>query len=351
MKATTIGFALAAAGCMAVAGGGDARAVEGPAEYDAVIAKHSAATGVPETLIRRVIVRESKYNPRAMNRGHYGMMQIKPATAKAMGYRGSAAGLLDADVNLTYGVRYLAGAYKVAAGDHDRAVRYYASGYYYDAKRKGMLAQIGMGRNGALSAPPAAPVALASAAPTATPPGARVATMVPEPRPGRGSAGPGAAAARRDAAGCARGRDAHGHSHADAARARRRRPADPDRVGPAGRAASAGPAGRSARRGARRAQLAAAAPVAPARNADPQTTGSIAVAAPARPAVPTPPIRAVASVAPAQQPAGAKARVISPVAAPVLASAGPAPATARPAPAPLAYSSEPAAKTPFPPRR
>lgn len=337
---------------MAVAGGGDARAVEGPAEYDAVIAKHSAATGVPETLIRRVIVRESKYNPRAMNRGHYGMMQIKPATAKAMGYRGSAAGLLDADVNLTYGVRYLAGAYKVAAGDHDRAVRYYASGYYYDAKRKGMLAQIGMGRNGALSAPPAAPVALASAAPTATPPGARVATMVPAspapavaqqapvPQP-RGATPPAVLAAatptvtpmptpRGPVAAAPQIQTASAQPVAPLPPVR---PADP-RV-----AAPAAP------------QLAAAAPVAPARNADPQTTGSIAVAAPARPAVPTPPIRAVASVAPAQQPAGAKARVISPVAAPVLASAGPAPATARPAPAPLAYSSEPAAKTPFPPRR
>jgi len=55
-----------------------------------------------------------------------------------MGYRGDAAGLLDADTNMTYAVKYLAGAYRVAGGNPDRAVHYYASGYYYAAKRRGM---------------------------------------------------------------------------------------------------------------------------------------------------------------------------------------------------------------------
>jgi hypothetical protein len=68
-----------------------------------------------------------------------GLMQIKTATARSLGYSGSPAGLLDADTNLTYAVRYLAGAYKVANGDHSRAVGFYARGYYYDAKRKGIL--------------------------------------------------------------------------------------------------------------------------------------------------------------------------------------------------------------------
>jgi soluble lytic murein transglycosylase-like protein len=55
-----------------------------------------------------------------------------------MGYTGSAQGLLDANTNLTYAVKYLAGAWRVAGGSHDRAVGYYASGYYYAAKRRGM---------------------------------------------------------------------------------------------------------------------------------------------------------------------------------------------------------------------
>jgi soluble lytic murein transglycosylase-like protein len=67
-----------------------------------------------------------------------GLMQIKYATAHAMGYNGSPAGLLDPETNLTYAVRYLAGAYRVAGGSSDRAVSNYAHGYYYAAKRQGV---------------------------------------------------------------------------------------------------------------------------------------------------------------------------------------------------------------------
>jgi soluble lytic murein transglycosylase-like protein len=59
-----------------------------------------------------------------------------------MGYRGDARGLLNADTNMTYAVKYLANAYRVAGGNHDRAVALYAGGYYYAAKRKGMLAEV-----------------------------------------------------------------------------------------------------------------------------------------------------------------------------------------------------------------
>ncbi len=57
-------------------------------------------------------------------------MQIKHATARGMGYAGPASGLLDAETNLTYAVRYLAGAYRAAGGNAGRAVSYYASGYH-----------------------------------------------------------------------------------------------------------------------------------------------------------------------------------------------------------------------------
>ncbi len=70
-----------------------------------------------------------------------GLMQIKTATARGVGYGGSAAGLLDPETNLTFAVRYLAGAYRLAGGNHDRAVSYYARGYYYDAKSKGQTIQ------------------------------------------------------------------------------------------------------------------------------------------------------------------------------------------------------------------
>jgi soluble lytic murein transglycosylase-like protein len=103
---------------------------------DPLIAKHAAAHKLPESLVRRVIKRESGGNPRVIYHGNYGLMQIRLGTARAMGYRGTADGLLDPDTNMTYAVKYLAGAYRVADGDADRAVHYYQAGYYYAAKRK-----------------------------------------------------------------------------------------------------------------------------------------------------------------------------------------------------------------------
>jgi soluble lytic murein transglycosylase-like protein len=107
------------------------------AEYEAMVASHAGANGVPAALVHRVIVRESRYQPRLVGRGGtIGLMQIKLATARGLGYTGDAEGLRDPDTNLTYGVKYLAGAYRAANGDHDRAVHYYAAGYYGVAKRQ-----------------------------------------------------------------------------------------------------------------------------------------------------------------------------------------------------------------------
>lgn len=105
--------------------------------YDALVMRHALANGLPPELVHRVIVRESRYNPRAVSKGNYGLMQIRLGTARAMGYSGGIAGLLDADTNMTYAVRYLAGAYRAAGGSHDRAVALYARGYYYEAKKQG----------------------------------------------------------------------------------------------------------------------------------------------------------------------------------------------------------------------
>lgn len=111
----------------------------GQNEYSGMVASHAAANGVPVELVHRVIMRESRYQPRAVSKGNYGMMQIRLGTARGMGYTGDAQGLLDPNTNLTYAVKYLAGAYKAANGNHDQAVRYYAAGYYYAAKRQGQL--------------------------------------------------------------------------------------------------------------------------------------------------------------------------------------------------------------------
>ena len=109
-----------------------------------MVASHASANGVPAALVHRVIVRESRYQPRLVGRGGtIGLMQIKLATARGLGYTGDAEGLRDPDTNLTYGVKYLAGAYRAANGDHDRAVHYYAAGYYEVAKRQRLEAMKG----------------------------------------------------------------------------------------------------------------------------------------------------------------------------------------------------------------
>jgi len=110
------------------------------ARYDNVstlASSQASAAGLPASLVERVIRRESGGNPRAVHAGNYGLMQIRLGTARAMGYTGSAAGLLDPQTNMTYALRYLAGAYRAAGGNESRAVALYSRGYYYQAKAQG----------------------------------------------------------------------------------------------------------------------------------------------------------------------------------------------------------------------
>ena len=99
------------------------------AALDALIERHANANGVPVAFVRHVIRRESNFNPRVVDHGNYGLMQIRLGTAHALGYRGTAAGLLDPDVNMTYGMRYLAGAYRAAHGNEARTIVLYSRGY------------------------------------------------------------------------------------------------------------------------------------------------------------------------------------------------------------------------------
>ena len=106
-------------------------------DYNAMVTTHAGANGVPEALVHRVIIRESRYRPGVVGRGGaIGLMQIKLATARGLGYTGTAEGLRDPDTNLAYGIKYLAGAFRAANSDHARAMHYYASGYYHAARRQ-----------------------------------------------------------------------------------------------------------------------------------------------------------------------------------------------------------------------
>ncbi len=108
------------------------------------IEHYAAVYEVPVSLVQRVVIRESRHIPAARNGPYFGLMQILPQTAETMGYRGSPYGLLDADTNLKYGVKYLRGAWLVSGGDEDAAVGWYARGYYYEAKRLGLLEETGL---------------------------------------------------------------------------------------------------------------------------------------------------------------------------------------------------------------
>lgn len=157
MQASTRTHILAAAVCLAVAGCAKtqpapvAQPVASRALYPnetpelrSLIEGTATQYGVPPDLVQRVVIRESRHNPGARNGPYYGLMQILPATARSMGYQGRPEGLLDAETNLTYAVKYLRGAWLVAGGDRDQAVRLYAKGYYYEAKAKGLLDETGL---------------------------------------------------------------------------------------------------------------------------------------------------------------------------------------------------------------
>jgi soluble lytic murein transglycosylase-like protein len=129
-------FALALSACVATE---QARAPATPevaaapegsrAALDAKIAAHAAENGVPVELAHAVIAVESGHNPTARGRGTVGLMQIKPATARGIGYDGPAEALYDPDTNLTWGMRYLGRAHELAGGDLCGTILRYQGGH------------------------------------------------------------------------------------------------------------------------------------------------------------------------------------------------------------------------------
>jgi soluble lytic murein transglycosylase-like protein len=147
-------IALGLAGC---GGGGDTdrRQGFGPG-YDAplypnetpelrqLINKYALEYELPPSLLHRLAIRESTHRPYARNGPYYGLLQILPQTARTMGHRGPASELLDAETNLKYAGKYLRGAWLLSDGSQDEAISWYARGYYYEAKRRGMLEETGL---------------------------------------------------------------------------------------------------------------------------------------------------------------------------------------------------------------
>lgn len=140
--------------CLAGCGGGPELAARGAGEVALhqgesqalrhLIDRSAVEHGIPPELLHRVIQRESGYRPHARNGPYWGLMQILPQTARTMGHRGPPEELLDPAVNLRYAGRYLRGAWIVSRGNMDRAVHWYASGYYYEARDRCLLVETGL---------------------------------------------------------------------------------------------------------------------------------------------------------------------------------------------------------------
>ncbi|MDX8467611.1 transglycosylase SLT domain-containing protein [Mesorhizobium sp. VK23B] len=102
----------------------------GGGQYSAIIARYAASYGVPVSLARAVIKIESNYRPNMVgSAGEIGLMQIKPATARMMGYTGSAKGLFDPDTNIKYGMKYLAMAQGLGGGTTCGTILKYNAGH------------------------------------------------------------------------------------------------------------------------------------------------------------------------------------------------------------------------------
>lgn len=104
--------------------------VKSGSSYDAIIARHAQAQGIPVALAHAVVRVESNYRPNVRgSAGEIGLMQIKPATARMMGYSGSAKGLYDPETNIRFGMKYLAKAHQLGGGDTCGTILRYNAGH------------------------------------------------------------------------------------------------------------------------------------------------------------------------------------------------------------------------------
>lgn len=93
-----------------------------------LIVQYASENGVPYELADAVVRLESRYNSGARRGLNVGLTQINVRTAQSLGYKGDAAGLLDAETNLRYGLKYLAIAYRLAGRDTCGAILRYQFG-------------------------------------------------------------------------------------------------------------------------------------------------------------------------------------------------------------------------------
>jgi soluble lytic murein transglycosylase-like protein len=102
--------------------------------YNSIIRRHARANGMDYEFIRAVIFSESSFRVNAKgSHGEVGLMQVKPRTARGMGYRGTTNQLYLPENNIKYGVMYLRKAKAKGNGTICGTILKYNAGLY--AKR------------------------------------------------------------------------------------------------------------------------------------------------------------------------------------------------------------------------
>jgi soluble lytic murein transglycosylase-like protein len=102
----------------------------GSTHYSSIISRYASQYGVSVSLARAVISIESNYRPNMTgSAGEVGLMQIKPATARMLGYSGSVKALYNPETNIKYGMKYLAMAQDLGGGTTCGTILKYNAGH------------------------------------------------------------------------------------------------------------------------------------------------------------------------------------------------------------------------------
>ena len=103
---------------------------KGRGYYLPLVAQEAERRGLPTAVADAVVMVESSYNPSVIGTvGELGLMQIRPGTAAMLGFTGPGEALADPQVNIRYGVEYLAKAWRLTGGDLCRALMKYRAGH------------------------------------------------------------------------------------------------------------------------------------------------------------------------------------------------------------------------------
>jgi soluble lytic murein transglycosylase-like protein len=98
--------------------------------YNDIIDRYAKEYGVASSLARAVIQVESGYDPNETGlAGEVGLMQIKPATARMLGYSGTVKQLYDPETNIKWGMKYLAMAQEAGNGTTCGTILKYNAGH------------------------------------------------------------------------------------------------------------------------------------------------------------------------------------------------------------------------------